>query len=61
MDLAFFFWTSVGRDMVLSVLLVGWDGVEAVEEEYHLIVTAYKKILKLLSMVCFHSLSVHGG
>jgi hypothetical protein len=52
---------SVGRDMVLSVLLVGRDGVEVVEEEYHLIVTAYKKILKLLSMVCFHSLSVHGG
>lgn len=38
------FWMSVGRDLVLSVLLVGWDGVEVVEEEYHLIVTAYKKI-----------------
>lgn len=40
----FIFWMSVGRDMVLSVLLVGWDGVEAAEEEYHLLVTAYKKI-----------------
>lgn len=29
--------------MVLSVRLVGTDGVEEEEEEYHLIVTAYKK------------------
>jgi hypothetical protein len=35
---------STGRDMVISVLLEGQDGVEAVEGEYHLIVTAYKKI-----------------
>jgi hypothetical protein len=35
---------SIGRDMVISVLLVGRDGVEAVEGEYHLIVTAYKKL-----------------
>lgn len=39
----YLFWMSAGRDMVLSVLPVGKDGVEAVEEEYHLIVTAYKK------------------
>lgn len=39
-----YFWWSVGRGMVPSVPQVGEDGVEGVEEEYHWIVTVYKKI-----------------